>query len=159
MYSYMVNIAEKVNLFKKQWGKTISIIYKLNYVCQISSIFIGSPDTGYQLIYLHYQIWSMNASANKEILIKFFLSQPTAIENRLLAELTSRNTGTGSKYKWNNTLLCSECFGTTKASVTIVIKKVFSQPREKFPCCWCSTSSETGFLVSKKTVVLRRWGR
>ena len=99
----------------------------------------------------------MNASANKEILIKIFLSQPTAIENRLVAELTSRNTGTGPKYKWNNTFLCSECFGTTKTSVTIVIKKVFSQPREKFPCCWCSASSETGFLVSKKTVVLRRW--
>ena len=101
----------------------------------------------------------MNASANKEILIKIFLSQPPAIENRLVAELTSRNTGTGPKYKWNNTLLCSECFGTTKTSVTIVIKKVFSQPREKFPWCWCSTSSETGFLVSKKTVVLRRWER
>ena len=34
---------------------------------------IGSLDSGYQLIYLHYQIWSMNTSAIKEIWIKIFL--------------------------------------------------------------------------------------
>ena len=31
----------------------------------ISSIFIGSLDQGYQLIYLHYQIRSMKASSKK----------------------------------------------------------------------------------------------
>ena len=37
----------------------------MNYGYQISSIFIGSPDTGYQLIYLLYLKWSRNASAVK----------------------------------------------------------------------------------------------
>ena len=37
----------------------------MNYGYQISSIFIGSPDTGYQLIYLLYLKWSRNASAIK----------------------------------------------------------------------------------------------
>ena len=45
----------------------------IHYGYQISSIFIGSPDTGYQLLYLHYQMWSINASANKESWIKSFL--------------------------------------------------------------------------------------
>ena len=36
---------------------------KLNCGYQISSIFIASPDTGYQFIYLLYLIWSRNASA------------------------------------------------------------------------------------------------
>ena len=42
-----------------------SLYYKLNYGYQISSIFIGSLDTGYQLVYLLYLIWSRNASAIK----------------------------------------------------------------------------------------------
>ena len=40
-------------------------LLKLNYGYQISSIFIGSPDTGYQFIYLLYLIWSRNAEAKK----------------------------------------------------------------------------------------------
>ena len=109
--------------------------YKLNYGYHISSIFIGSLDTGYQLIYLHYQIWSTNASANKESWIKIFPSKPTAVENRLVAELKSRNSGTGPKYKWNSPLHCSECFRMTKTNTINVIKKFFSQLRENFPCC------------------------
>ena len=51
----------------------IHIYLKLDYGYHISSIFIGSPDTDYQLIYLHFQIWSMNPSWNKESWIKTFL--------------------------------------------------------------------------------------
>ena len=40
---------------------------------------------------------------------KNFLSKPAAIKNRLAAELISKNSGTGPKYKWNSTLHCSEC--------------------------------------------------
>ena len=58
---------------------------------------------------------------------------PAAIKNRLEAELTSRYSGTGPKYKWNSPLHCSECFTMTKTSASIVIKKFFSQPRENFP--------------------------
>ena len=119
---------------------SIYIKNKVNYGYQISSIFIGSRDTGYQLMYLQYQIWSMNSSTNKEIGIK-----PTAIENRLVAELTSRNSGTGPKCKWNSPLLCNECFRTTKTSAIIVIKSFLSQPWENFPGCWCSASGETHF--------------
>ena len=101
------------NLKKKRERKERSCMYlfikKLNYGYQVSSIFIGSPDTGYQLIYLHYQIWSMNASANKN-----FPSTPTAVKNCLAAELTSRYSGSGLKYKWNSSLYCSECFRMTK---------------------------------------------
>ena len=43
----------------------------------------------------------MNTLANKEIWIIIFLLKPTAIENRLEAELTSRNSGTGPKHKWH----------------------------------------------------------
>ena len=64
-------------------------------------------------------------------------------ENRLVEELTGRNTGTGPKYNRNSPLLCSECFRTTKTSDILVIKNFFSQPRENFPCCGCSASSET----------------
>ena len=79
-----------------------------------------------QLIYLHYQIWSMNALGNKGSSIKVFPSKPTAVKNRLAAELNSRNSGTGPKYKWNSPLHCSECFRMTKTSAIIVIKKFFS---------------------------------
>ena len=54
------------------------------------------------------------------------------VENRLAAELTSRNSGTGPKYKWNSPLNYSKCFRMTKNSAIIVIKKFFSQPREIF---------------------------
>ena len=130
------------------WGIIMSPIdlyscfyWKLNYGYQISGIFIGSPDTGYQLIYLHYQIRSMNTSSNKN-----FPSTSAVIKNRLAAELTSRysGTGTGPKYKRNSPLLCSECFRITNTSA-IVIKNFFLLPRENFPCCWRSACSETHF--------------
>ena len=37
----------------------IYVYQKINSGYQISSILIGSLETGYQLIYLHHQIWSM----------------------------------------------------------------------------------------------------
>ena len=46
--------------------------------------------------------------------VSFSLSKPTAIENRLVEALSSRNSGTGPKYKWISPLLCRECFRTTK---------------------------------------------
>ena len=73
----------------------------------------------------------MNA-ANKKSWVKIFLSKPTTVENRLAAELKSRNSGTGPKYKWNSPLHCSDCFRMKKTSTIIVIKKFFSQPRENF---------------------------
>ena len=71
----------------------------------------------------------VNESINKESsmrLDKKFPSKLAAIENRLATELTSRNSGTGPKYKWNSPLHCSECFRMTKTSAIIVIKKFFS---------------------------------
>ena len=68
----------------------------------------------------------VNESINKESWIKNFLFKLAAIENRLAAELTSRNSATGPKYKWNSPLHCSECFRMTKTSAIIVIKKFFS---------------------------------
>ena len=56
---------------------------------------------------------------------KKIASKLAAIENRLAAELTSINSGTGPKYKWNSLLHCSECFRMTKTSAIIVIKKFF----------------------------------
>ena len=50
-----------------------------------------------------------------------FPSKLAAIKNRPAAELTSRYSGTGPKYKWNSSLHCSECFRMTKVSATIVI--------------------------------------
>ena len=62
-------------------------------------------------------------------------SKPAAInkKNRLAEELTSRNSGTGPKSKWNSPLHYSECFRMTNASVIFVIKKFFSWLRENFP--------------------------
>ena len=104
-----------IKMVRPVWGIIMSpsdlyscFYRKLTYGYQISGIFIGSPDTGYQLMYLHYQIRSMmNTSSNKN-----FPSTSAAIKNRLTAELTSRysGTGTGPKYKRNSPLLCSECF-------------------------------------------------
>ena len=71
----------------------------------------------------------------KESWIKIFPSKPTAVGNRVAADLKSRNSGTVPKYKWNSPLHCSECFRMTKTSTIIVIKKFFSQPGENFPCC------------------------
>ena len=65
---------------------------------------------------------------NKESWIRIFPRnrQPWTKKNRLAAELTSRNSGTGPKSKWNLPLHCSECFRMTKTSAIIVIKKFFS---------------------------------
>ena len=68
----------------------------------------------------------VNESIKKESWIIKIPSKLAAIENRLAAELTSRNFGTGPKYKWNSPLHCSECFRMTKTSAIIVIKKFFS---------------------------------
>ena len=50
---------------KSIMSKTKVIHSQLEIYIYISSIFISSPDTGYQFIYLHYQIWSMNTSVKK----------------------------------------------------------------------------------------------
>ena len=78
-----------IKMVRPVWGIIMSpsdlyscFYRKLTYGYQISGIFIGSPDTGYQLIYLHYQIRSMNTSSNKN-----FPSTSAAIKNRLAAEL------------------------------------------------------------------------
>ena len=55
---------------------------------------------------------------------KNFPSKLAAIENRLAAELATRNSGNGPKYKWNSPLHCSECFRMTKTSA--MVKKFFS---------------------------------
>ena len=68
----------------------------------------------------------VNESINKENWIKNFPSKLATIENRLAAELTSRSSATGPKYKWNSPFHCSECFRMTKTSAIIVIKKFFS---------------------------------
>ena len=68
----------------------------------------------------------VNESINKESSIKKFPRNWRHLENRLAAELTSRNSVTGPKYKWNSPLHCSECFRMTKTSAIIVIKKFFS---------------------------------
>ena len=49
------------------FGNVYLYIYLLKTELRILdfNIFIGSPDTGYQLIYLHYQIWSIKASMKK----------------------------------------------------------------------------------------------
>ena len=65
-------------------------------------------------------------SASKEGWIKIFPLKLAAIENRLAAELSSRNSGTGPKCRWNLPLHCSECFRMTKTSAIIGIKKFFS---------------------------------
>ena len=69
----------------------------------------------------------VNESINKESWIKL-----AATENRLAAELTSRNAGTGPKYKWNSPLHCSECFRMTKTSAIIVIKSFSRSPKKIF---------------------------
>ena len=76
---------------------------------------------------------------------KWSMVNERVIENRLVAELTCRNSNTGPKYEWNSLPLSSECLRKTKTRDIIVIKKFFSQPRENFPCCWCSASSEIHF--------------
>ena len=58
------------------------------YRYQICSIFSGSSDKSYRLIYLHK--WSMNSSAKKGRWIKDFPRNRRALKNRLAAELTSR---------------------------------------------------------------------
>ena len=68
----------------------------------------------------------VNELISKRKLDKNFPSKPAAIKNRLAAELTSRNSDTGHKYKWNSPLHCSECFKMTKTNVIIVIQKFFS---------------------------------
>ena len=88
----------------------IYIYLKLNSMYQISSIFIGSPDSGYQLIYLHYQTWPKSTSWNKERWVKILLRQRRSLKKRLPAESTNRYSVTGPKYKWNSPLHCSECF-------------------------------------------------
>ena len=57
---------------------------------------------------------------------KNFPSTQAVIKNRLPAELASRYSGTGSMYKWNSPLHCSECFRMTKTSAIIVITRFFS---------------------------------
>ena len=61
---------------------------------------------------------------------KKFPSTPAAIKYRLAAELTSRLSETGSKYKWNSPLHCSEYLRMTKTSAIIAIKTFFSSPRK-----------------------------
>ena len=69
----------------------------------------------------------VNESISKESCMdKNFPSKTAAIENRLAAELTSTNSGTGPKYKWNSPSQCSECFRMIKTSAIIVIKKFLS---------------------------------
>ena len=46
-------------------GYIYIFIKKLNYGYQISRIFIGSLDTGYQFIYLLYLIWFKEHVSNK----------------------------------------------------------------------------------------------
>ena len=47
-------------------------------------------------------------------ILRNFRSTQEAIKNRLAAELTSRYSGTGPKYKWNSSLHCSEFFYNDK---------------------------------------------
>ena len=67
-----------------------------------TNIFIGLPDTGYQFIYLDFQIWSMNASANKESWIKIFPQNLQPLRKKIQMALAS--------------LLQFKCFRTAKTS-------------------------------------------
>ena len=69
----------------------------------------------------------VNESINKESWIKMAVT-----ENRLPAELTSRNSGTRPKYKWDSPLHSSECFRITKTSAIIVIKSFSRSPEKVF---------------------------
>ena len=53
------------------------------------------------------------------------MAKLAATENRLAAELTSRNSGTGPKYKWNSPLHCRECFINDKDQCYNRDQKVF----------------------------------
>ena len=65
---------------------------KLTYRYQISSIFVGSLDTCYQLIYLLHLIWSRNTSAIK---------QPENILAALRKNDWQKPFRTGIKSTWN----------------------------------------------------------
>ena len=53
------------------------------------------------------------------------MAKLAATENRLAAELTSTNSGTGPKYKWNSPLHCRECFINDKDQCYNRDQKVF----------------------------------
>ena len=75
----------------------------MNYRYQISSIFIGSSDIGYQFIYLLYLIWSRNVSAIKGAESIFFAAlRKHGRQNRFGPELTDAEIDVLVDNTWKN---------------------------------------------------------